>query len=56
MYLIVSVSTNFFLNIGLMYFFVDTLRVWYILAQVISGGLIAMLNFIIYRNFIFRNR
>jgi len=52
-YLIVSV-TNLFLNTFLMYVFVDIIHAWYILAQIFSGGIIAMESFILYQYLIFR--
>ena len=48
--------TNFFLNLVLMYFFVEKLHIWYLLAQVIISGGIAFSSFLIYRHFIFAKK
>lgn len=44
---------NIFINTALMYFLTDTLGVWYILSQIIAASLIAMVNFFLYRFYIF---
>ncbi len=46
---------NLGLNTGLMYLFVEYLRVWYLLAQVMAGAMIAVESFLIYRFFIFNH-
>ncbi len=51
-YLIVSVS-SLVINTLLLYLLVDWFGVWYILAQIIAGGLLAVVNFFIYRFVIF---
>lgn len=53
-YLLVSL-VNLGLNTLLMYFFVDLLHMWYVFAQVLTGGLIAILSFFVYKKFIFKN-
>jgi putative flippase GtrA len=54
-YAAVSIA-NFFLNLILMYFFVEKLHIWYLLAQVIINGGIAFSSFLIYRHFIFAKK
>jgi putative flippase GtrA len=44
---------NLGLNTALMYLFVDKLKIWYILAQVIATALIAITSFLIYNFYIF---
>ena len=44
---------NLGVNAGLMYLLVDKLFVWFMLAQVISAGTIALESFILYKFFIF---
>lgn len=51
-YLIVSVS-SLVVNTFLLYLLVDWFGLWYILAQIIAGGLIAIVNFFVYRFVIF---
>jgi len=41
-------------NVLLMYVFTDIFGIWYIFSQIISSGLIAVANFLIYRFHIFR--
>lgn len=49
-----TISTiNFFLNTALLYFLVEKMHIWYILAQVIASGLIAVSSFLLYRYVIF---
>ncbi|MBI2482121.1 MAG: GtrA family protein [Candidatus Vogelbacteria bacterium] len=51
-YLVVSVS-SLIINTLMLYVLVDWFVVWYILAQIIAGALIACVNFFIYRFIIF---
>lgn len=44
---------NFVINIILMYVMVDGLKVWYMLAQFIVSGLIAVESYLVYKFFIF---
>ncbi len=44
---------NLGLNTGLMYFSVDILKIWYLLAQILISGLIAIESFLIYKFLIF---
>jgi len=46
-------SINFFLNISILYFLVEWTHIWYIFAQVIASGLIAVSSFLLYRHVIF---
>ena len=46
-------AINFFLNITLLYFLVEKIHIWYIFAQVIASGLIAISSFLLYRYVIF---
>lgn len=45
---------NLAVNSALLFFFVEVLRIWYLLSQVFAAGLIATATFFIYRNFIFK--
>jgi len=54
-FLTVSVI-NFFLNTALLYFLVEKINVWYILAQIIASGLIAISSFLLYRYVIFSEK
>ncbi|MFA6551967.1 MAG: GtrA family protein [Candidatus Paceibacterota bacterium] len=49
------ITVNLLLNTLLMYFFVDFVKIQYILSQVITGGLIACVSFFAYRKFVFKN-
>jgi len=51
-YLTIS-TVNFFLNTALLYFLVEKIHLWYIFAQVIASGLIAISSFLLYRYVIF---
>jgi glycosyltransferase involved in cell wall biosynthesis/putative flippase GtrA len=42
-----------FINTAFMYVLVDIFGIWYIFSQVIAGGIIAVLNFLMYKFFIF---
>lgn len=55
LYLTIAV-VNLFVNAGLMYFFVETAGIWYFLAQIITGAIMACYGFLLYRYIIFRNR
>ncbi|HEY4489351.1 MAG TPA: GtrA family protein [Candidatus Paceibacterota bacterium] len=44
---------NMSLNTGLMYLFVGVLGLWYILAQIISAALLAIISYSAYNGFIF---
>ncbi len=45
---------NLFLNTFLVFVFVEGLDLWYILAQIISSGLIAFLTFFVFKYYIFK--
>jgi putative flippase GtrA len=45
---------NLILNTGLMYMFVDVFKIWYLGAQVLASGLIAIGSFFIYRHGVFK--
>jgi len=47
---------NLTLNTVLMYTLVDGLKIWYMLAQIISSGLIAIESYLVYKIFIFHGR
>ena len=51
-YLLIAL-TNLGLNALLMYFFVETVKIWYMLAQVLVGVIIAIESFTIYKLLIF---
>src|ERR1700732_2682384 len=51
-YFIVFIA-SFISNLALMYVLVSTLGVWYVLAQILTSGLLAMVSFFIYKNKIF---
>ncbi len=56
-YLFFFLSTlNFFINIALMYVLVDVFSFWYLLAQFVTTGLIALESFIFYHHVIFPAR
>jgi putative flippase GtrA len=44
---------NLILNTALMYFFVDVIGLWYIFAQIVCAGVIAVLSYAVYSKFIF---
>lgn len=50
------VLTNLVLNIALMYFLVEKVGLWYLFAQVLTIGTIAIVGYIGYRCFVFRER
>src|SRR3954462_3006613 len=52
LYFVVSI-VNLLLNTLLMYIFVDLAHIWYMAAQVITGGLMAFLSYFLYKKFIF---
>lgn len=52
-YLLVTVTVNLGINTGLMYLFVSVLGVWYLLAQVFAGALLAIVSYFIYQHFVF---
>jgi len=43
-----------FLNVGLMYFFVSLLSIWYLLANVIVIGILFFYNFLMHKNWSFK--
>lgn len=45
---------NLVLNTALIYFLVDTFGLWYILAQIFVGAIIAVESFLFYRFFVFK--
>jgi len=49
----VVIFIGLLLNTAMMFLLVDILHLWYILAQIITGALIAVFNFISYKKFIF---
>jgi len=49
------ITINLLLNTLLMYFFVDFVKIQYILSQIITGGLIACVSFFAYKKFVFKN-
>lgn len=44
------------LNTALVYFLVEKMNVWYLLAQITATAIIAIINFFAYRHFVFRER
>lgn len=46
----------FFLTVFLMYFFVKVLHIWYILAQVVTIGLVTIVTFLTNKNIIFNRQ
>ncbi|MEK7607795.1 MAG: GtrA family protein [Patescibacteria group bacterium] len=54
-YLILAV-TAFFLTIFFMYLFVEVLYIWYVLAQIVTTGLVAIVTFLINKNIIFNRQ
>lgn len=51
-YLIIAIL-GVIANTAFMYLFVDIFGIWYILAQIITGGIIMFFNFLMYKFFIF---
>lgn len=49
------VAFNFFLNLFLMFLFVDKFGIQYLLAQILVTIILAVLNFFVYQRFIFGN-
>lgn len=47
---------NLSVNAGLMYILVEWVKIWYLTAQIISSGSIAVATFFVYRDFIFKIR
>lgn len=47
---------NLVLNTFFMLVFVEYLHIWYLLAQVISAGLIAFSSFFLYKQFVFKTK
>lgn len=45
---------NFFINIALMYILVDIFSIWYLLAQIVTTGFIAIESFFFYQYVIFQ--
>lgn len=54
-YFVIAVA-NVGVNALLMYLFVSVFGIWYFLAQIIAGALIACYSFLIYRRFVFRTQ
>lgn len=50
------VLTNLVLNIALMYLLVEKVGLWYLFAQVLTTGTIAIVGYIGYKRFVFRER
>lgn len=44
------------LNTALIYFFVEVTALWYVLAQIFTTAVIAVVNYFFYRYFVFRER
>ena len=47
-------SANLFINMALLYFLVEKLDVWYMLAQVVIYGSLSVFSFILYKFLVFR--
>lgn len=45
-----------FVNVLLMYFFVDIIKIWYILAQALSAIITAFVNYIFFNKIIFKKQ
>lgn len=52
-YLLINLI-NLLINTAGMYVFVDVFKIWYLLAQVVMAGLIAVCSFFIYRLVVFK--
>jgi dolichol-phosphate mannosyltransferase len=46
-------GVNIFLNTFLLYLLVEQMHLWYLLAQFLASGILACMNFFVYRKFIF---
>ncbi|TSC56673.1 MAG: GtrA family protein [Parcubacteria group bacterium Greene0416_79] len=55
LYLVIA-AANTLVNAGLMYLFVDVFGLWYLLAQIIAGAVIACYGFLLYHYVIFRKQ
>jgi len=53
-FLIVSVVNNVLINSLLLYIFVELFGLWYILAQIIAGLIVAIISYYIFSKFIFK--
>jgi len=52
----VVVLANLALNTGLMYLFVEKAALWYVLAQILTTSIVAIVGYIGYKHFVFRER
>lgn len=50
------VLANLALNTVLMYFFVEKAGLWYLFAQVLTTGIVAIVGYVAYKRFVFRER
>lgn len=46
---------NIVVNTGILYVLVEYFHIWYLVAQIISGILLAFVNYFTYKTYIFRN-
>jgi dolichol-phosphate mannosyltransferase len=46
---------NIVVNTGILYVLVEYFHIWYLIAQIISGILLAFVNYFTYKTYIFRN-
>lgn len=53
-YLIVSLISLLW-NTFLLYIFVDVFHIWYLLAQIFAGAIVALSNYFMYKKFVFKN-
>jgi len=50
---VLLLGVNIILNTILLYLFVEQAHLWYLLAQLLTSAMLACMNFIVYRRFIF---
>lgn len=55
LHLTVSLA-NIVVNTGLLYIFVEYIHMWYLAGQVLSGALLAIVDYFIYKHYIFAKR
>lgn len=53
---VIVISSSLLINTVLMYTLVENMHVWYLLSQVITTGIVAIINFFAYRQFVFEER
>lgn len=47
-------GANYFLNIVILYAFTEYVHLWYVLSQCIAAGILAVMNFVVGKRYVFR--